>query len=586
MKNILLLLILLISNLAFCQHDFAVEGRVIDSLTREPVPFARIFNRTTKQGTISSEDGYFRIELSNSIDSVEVRVVGYKTMVTNLNPSFNTILLEPNAKDLSEIEISVADDAGLFDLLQKCSKYRTTHKKAKGYYTLASYLDTAQVELVEGYYNLGLENYDLDEMDLKSGRLALQTFNDRFFTSQSGSNAISQLRTFNKNDFFPQTPLNLKKKEAKTLFRLELLYVYVDENLDSVYVIKYRPKGKSSNNFEGRIWLNINQALVQKITMNCSACEIHPFLPIFPTDSINNVDMRITKTFSISEGLAVFNHVDFSYRVNYVSRPGKEEQRKYAVETKAVLYAYDIDSSFQLPNFNFGQPTNDYRKINAFPYNSFFWEMNDEFDLNHQNDRNQAFFNHPASMTNVQFFKSSNANWKYRNEQEKKSGYLEHPYVHWSKNRVFLREMIADTSTSKLLSKEKSLLYNLDVQLFMDINLYGDSLNFLTETVFDPYNTYYYLPIDNHTNCFINMYFDLCEIQRRELEKKLFSVSNPTAEKLQDIYNDFLQLAQKEREQFLKEVDRGTIRKAMEKWNAYILLKVGNDNMLLFGVSY
>jgi len=573
-------------NLAFSQADLSAEGRVLDSLSREPIAFARIFNKSTKQGTISSEDGYFRIELSSSVDSIEVKIVGYKRVLINLDQSFNTILLEPNAKELAEIEISVADNTELFDLLQKCSKNRSSKKTAKGYYTLASFLETAQVELVEGYYNLALDNYDLRAMELKAGRLALQTFNDRFFTSQAGSNAVSQLRTFSKNDFFLKTPLNVKKNEGKTLFRLELLSRYIDENKDSVYVIKYRPKGKSAKNFEGRIWLNISQSVVQKITMNCSDCETHPFLPIFPSDSINAVEMRITKTFSISDGHAHLNHVDFRYRVNYVSRPGNPEETRYTVETKAVLYAYDINSSFQLPKFTFDQPTNDYRKINAFPYNSFFWEKNNEFDVNHQNNRNDSFFNHPSSVTNVHFFKSSNTNWKSRNPLEKRSGYLEHPYIHWSKNRVFLREMIADTTSVGTRTKEKSLLYKLDVQLFMDINDYGDSLHFLTETVFDPYNTYYYLPIDNFANCFINMYFDLCEIQRRELEKMLFSISNPTVEKLQVAYDNFMLYAQKQRELFLKEVDRGTVKKTMEKWNAYIFHEIGNDNISLFEVNY
>lgn len=586
MKFSVLLFFAFLSGFGHCQSGFIAEGKVMDAVSQTPVPFARVFNKTTGKGTITSEEGYFRMAVSSVNDSIELKIVGYKTRITTLKSGFNTVLLEPNAKDLSEVEIKVKDDSPLFELLEKCSKYHSNDETGKGYYLLSSYMDTSQVELVENYYNLQLKAYDVKSLELKAGRLALQTFNDRFFTSQASSQAISQLKTFGKNDFFPQTPLNLKAKEAKKLFRLEVLSAYKDENRDSVYVIKYKPRINTVKNFEGRIWVNVTQSVIGKITMNCSDCEVHPFLPIFPTDSVKNVEMRITKTFAVANDHPVFNHIDFRYRVNYISRPGKMEERRYAVETKAVLFAYDLTSSFSLPAFVFEKPINDYRKINAFPYNPFFWDENNEFDLNNQDNRNEAFFKDPASITNGQFFKSSNVDWKNRDLREKKSGYLEHPYIHWSGNRVFLREVIDDTITKSALGKQKSLMYNLNVQLFLDVNTYGDSLNILTETVFDPYETYYYLPIDVYANCFINMYFDLCEIQRRKLDQQLRSIPEPTPEKIRQAYDLFMLQAKKEQELFLKEVDRGTVKKAMEKWNSYILQELGNDNLGLFGVEY
>ena len=590
MKTTLLFLFLFISGFSFSQKDseIIIEGRVQDEISKQSIPFVRVYNKTTKQGTITSETGYFRIAISSEKDTVEIKSIGYTPLILriDLQQAFYNIELEPNAKDLLEVEVKPVSDDYLFDLLQKSDKHKKTTETAKSYCMLTSFYDTTQIELVEAYYNLNMKGYDIQSLDLKAGRLALQTFGDRYFTSQAGSYTISQLKLYDENDFFLQTPLNLSSHEAKKLFRLEQSAAYRDEKLDSIYVIRYRPKNNTAKNFEGKIWYNLNTTNIEKITMRCTDCDSHPFLPLFPTDSIKQVDLNITKTFSAEDGNPLFNHVDFEYKVDYVSRPGKQEEARFSIRTKAVLYAYDTEDKFELPKFEFKEGVNDYRKINAFAYNDFFWKNNNELDLNEQNNPNQSFFENPKSMTNALFFKSSNSDWKTRNPREKNRNYFEHPYIHWSTNRVFLREMIPDSNLKFNLQTEKSLMYNLNVQTFMDVNSYADSLNILTETVFDPYETFYYLPIDVYANCFINMYFDLCELQRRKLEDELRKTPNPTTSILGNAYDQLMLEAKKQQALFLKEVDRGTTEKAMRKWNEYILKELGIDNMSLFELEY
>ncbi len=590
MKLTLLLVFFFVFCSGFAQQDSVriIEGRLQDEVSKQSIPFVRVYNKTLKQGTITSETGYFRIAISSVYDSVEIKCIGYRPLILKLNlqQAFYSVDLEPNAKDLAEVEVKPVSDDYLFDLLQKSAKHKKTTETAKSYCMLTSFYDTTQIELVEAYYNLNMKGYDIQSLELKAGRLALQTFDDRYFTSQAGSYTISQLKMYDENEFFPQTPLNLNFREAKKLFRLEQSAAYRDDKMDSIYVIHYRPKSNSAKNFEGKIWYNLRTSNIEKITMRCIACENHPFLPLFPTDSIKQVDLNITKTFSAEDGNPLFNHVDFEYKVDYVSRPGKQEEARFSIRTKAVLYAFDTEEKFALPKFEFKEGVNDYRKINAFPYNDFFWKNNNEFDVNEQNNRNQAFFDHPRSMTNALFFKSYNSDWKIRNPKEKNRNYFEHPYIHWSTNRVFLREMLPDSTLKFNLQTEKSLMYNLNVQTFMDVNSYADSLDILTETVFDPYETFYYLPIDVYANCFINMYFDLCELQRRKLVKELNVLKDHSVESLNAAYDNFMLAAQKERELFLKEVDRGTVKKTMEKWNAYIQKEIGIDNITLFELKF
>ena len=578
------------SGFALGQQDGIIEGKVLGATAKDAIPFANVYNKTLKRGTITNADGYFRVEYATLQDTFVVSQVGYlKGMfVISAGQSFYTVELEENARELEEVIIGTDQYSFLFEYLNECRKNASTGSaNAKAYYELKSYCGAQQLELVEGYYNMQLSGYEIKDLSLKSARLALQPYEDRLYTSQAGSRAIAMLKMTGPNDFFPSTPLDLSRKDAKRIFNLAVEQRYRDEKNDSIYVISYWPKKEEGKAFEGEIWMNKTRFRVEKMTMNCSKCTVHPFLPLFPDDSVLNVALNITKTFVPVNGKMVFQHVDFSYSTDYKSRVGRTDEFHYSVKTAAVLYAYDFERLFDVPKFDFIENVSDYRKINAFPYNSFFWENNSEYRLNDENNANERFFLDSNSTTNITFFKSRNkgeitpaGEWKRSEQQLSKRGYFEHPYIQWSTNRIFLKEMTADTAAQAKLGAVNSLQYNLEVQTFFDVNEYNDSVNVLTATVFDPFTTYYYLPIDKYANCFINMYFDWCEIQRRNWEAS--RKPGWDVVECKQSYDLFLTQLSKQKALFLKETDRGTNRKAMEKWNSCIVNAIGIDNIALF----
>lgn len=211
--------------------------------------------------------------------------------------------------------------------------------------------------------------------------------------------------------------------------------------------------------------------------MNCDHALKHPFLPLFPNDNIAGVSFSITQTFKTVNSQALFNHTDFEYAVDYVSRIGEADERTYSVRSNAVLYAYDYDAAFFLPLFDFNDnDIGDYQKINAMPYNDFFWEFNDEYRLNDSLNTNETFFLDSASVTNKSVFKSN---------PYIKKGLMEFPFVAWSPSRIKFREMVPDTSVMQTANSIPSQQYKLSVKIFADMNSYSDSTNFLTATIFD-----------------------------------------------------------------------------------------------------
>lgn len=109
-KLILFLLVLLASTSysLFSQYFKEVHGTVVDSVTKEKIPFANIMLRNKANGTTSNESGKFSLRLSEcSInDYIVISHVGYKSKIFNTDSLWlDTIYLQQCTYVLEEVEI-------------------------------------------------------------------------------------------------------------------------------------------------------------------------------------------------------------------------------------------------------------------------------------------------------------------------------------------------------------------------------------------------------------------------------------------------------------------------------------------------
>ncbi|MBK9109684.1 MAG: carboxypeptidase-like regulatory domain-containing protein [Saprospiraceae bacterium] len=558
------------------QQTYEIEGRVNHMGTNEPIPFATIYNKSLKIGTISNTDGYFRISINGYRDTVRISFIGFKDQIINLKGgvSFYLINLEENFHMLKEITVTPKDNSYLFQLLQECRKKSSpVDITAKSYYELKSFINNKQIEFVEGYYNADIKSYQLSGLHFKTGRIALQPYEDRFFVSLESSRAILLLDLFKGNEQFPLNPLELSKSKLRKNFTLSLDNTFLDGEADSIYVIEYFPKDTTGRFFEGKIWINKTKKQFMKITLNCRNALKHPFLPLFPSDKVANVCFNITQSYISVNDQSYFNHIDFVYKFDYHSRMGNTEEQTYSIVTNTVLHTYDYNDVFILPVFDYSfQYMDDYRKVNAIPYNEFFWNYNNEYRLNDSLNKNEHFFKDSNSINNKALFKSNSF---------MKLGLLEHPYVEWSKARIKLREILPDSVENELFKNLRSEQFKLSVKIFLDVNSYKDSTNVITSTIFDPYHSYYYLPMDQTTQCFINIYFDLYEIRRRALIEKLKTVKNDIY-LLRKIFIAEITEFEIEMRIYLEAVQRGTIVAELKKYNDFVFNNLGIDNIEFF----
>jgi outer membrane receptor for ferrienterochelin and colicin len=111
---------LMVSGAALAQETTVLQGKVLDSMTGEPLIGAQVVITGTDRGTVTDVDGRYRLQVEAGSHSLDVQYLGYAAKtVTGIEvaagrTTFQDIALEPQAVDAEGIQvvISAAEERG------------------------------------------------------------------------------------------------------------------------------------------------------------------------------------------------------------------------------------------------------------------------------------------------------------------------------------------------------------------------------------------------------------------------------------------------------------------------------------------
>jgi hypothetical protein len=522
-----------------------------------------------------------------------VHLIGYEDYLVLLKSqkSFYQIELTNTYSKLEEITVQAQNNEYLYQLVIDCQKKHSkqTTLQSKIYYQQKSYINKEQVELVEAFYNGEIDNYDLKKLALKNGRFALQEYNGRTFSAINGCQLFLENKIFNHSDFFPISPLEIRSKSSlKKQFRFYLTAITTINESDSILIIAYKPIYANNKFYDGQIWLNPKKKQIIKVTFHCNTKKHHPFLPIYDTDTIQNVEMQIEKSFKEINNQMYLNYIHFKYFTDYTSCSDSINTYSYKAENEGFLYVYDFDTLFSLPLFKFNK-NHDYYNISAIPYNDFFWEYNDETILRDDINSNNSFYFNENSINN------SNIG-KFLDPATLKRSFVS-LYLHWQSSRPpLLSNHCIKTKERHVLSEEERLSqivekrpiittsieenYNLGVITYMDIDIYQDSIHVIADVLMDLDHLYCEFIPDLTTECFFNTWFDIVEIEKNKFLKK--SKKEQDVEIIKKNYNQFLLDIELKRKAYIKEVNFGLNINGLMIWNEEIMHSIKIDNRKIY----
>lgn len=575
-----LFLILLMGCFMTGRAQSSLKGFVKDEVTGLPVAYCSVALKQDHAGTISNEEGEFILWMRET-DTLLFSCIGYKKQRTAVASFMKdpVIKLAPDVSLMSEVTVT-ADNSFLYDIMESCRKklLESKNRTSKVYFMLESEIEKQPVEFLESYYNGTVNNSSISELRFKNGRVGIAPYDSGFFLNLNTSKAIAFISLLNTNGYFPGIPFQLGKSKLKKEYNLSLKSVYSASS--SIYHIAFSPKAKTGSWFEGEAWINKTNHELIKIILRASDTKVHPFQPIFPDSKIEKVDLEISKSYKTEQQANVLEHINFSYSLKYsTSKSARAIKPETAreVRSKCLMYFYDYNDSFEIPHFEYNSQVDDYRKIALLSYNDDFWKDNKGLIYSEKMRRS------------IRYFKTNGFLINYKGKINSGTRLFETNNILWSKDlRISVKQNIIkdDTLQRQAFNNQSFLssLYNLRSQIFLDINTINDTLRHYSVSVFDVYETFYRLPEESYTNCFINIYFDLCEIERRDMEQKL-SKGPLNAQQINLVYTEANNRLHETEKKYLKEVQLGKNTLKLKAWNQYVYEQLNIDNFKIFNIS-
>lgn len=310
MKTKIIILLIFISSLAFSQTK--VGGNVVDDLG-EPIAFASVFLKDSKDGVITDENGNFYFESEGNYSTLVVSFVGYDKKEIQLNPGVNTglkIILKSGVT-LGEIVVYTGKTSKknnpALDILRKIWERRRKNglKMFKQYqydkYEKVEFdLNTIDSAFMKSKVFKGME-FVFDQIDTSriTGKSFLPIFINETLSEVYGDNESKKKKeiiTANKNSGFGSGDgvnafikdlyadydiydnyLKFFDKDFVSPLSRTGINVYNYVLADSMYIdnkwcynIVYYPRRKNELTFKGDFWVNDTTFAIKKINLEAS----------------------------------------------------------------------------------------------------------------------------------------------------------------------------------------------------------------------------------------------------------------------------------------------------------------------------
>lgn len=548
----------------------AIRGTVVSGES-VPLAFAKIKVLGENHGAISNEDGVFELKNVSSEDSLQISHYSVSSRVVTVPYFFtnDTLILDKRFQEINPVEVQGAKGAllELFDVAR--SKIdKASSIQSKSYFALESSSNGTPVELIEAYYQGKTRGGRIENMVLKNGRIGMSSTDNEYFVSLSTTQIIQSYNLHKPTSVkFPQNPLMLANRKINKLYDYQ-----VTEIQNGVLTIEFTPVKALNRNalFPTKVYLQKADTSIIRVEFAKKDLRTHPFREINPYDTIKRLDYFAAYNFDVSTSR--LEQISLDYRMDYKGVKGIKD-----IHTNGIFLFHDVTTSFSLPLYSETVSLfSDYDKIVSQPYNDFFWSTNEAISPSKKKVAYKQYFETNGVLLN--FNDLSTINPKVFSDK----------LVPWSTDRIQLYQINDAKAFSIAADQAKDFqnktiisdLYELQAFIYLDRNEFGDSVHFEVETLINLDESFYYLERSPETVCFINLYFDLVEIRRRELVEKL-QTEKPNASELEDVYTASQLAISNDLRTYLKLVERGKNEAVLEEYIQKVQEALGIDNSFL-----
>ncbi len=549
-------------SLAAANAQTTVIARVMDAQQGHPLPYATVLLMGTSRGTITNSEGWFGLPLQGVDDSLRISFIGYKTLVIPFTAALDGthILLERAVHELAEAVVRPGED--LYARVVAASKWlrRAPEIEAKLFYGLETHSDEQPVELMHAYFSVTLKAAMITGLDFKRGKIGIAPKDDKHFINFNTARAFALLDVHARQSRFPLSPLaHTSRKALKQEFLVELIEAAVDH--DGVDHLRATPRDPSQGAFTMDLWLAKGSAQVRAFELACTSCPRHPFIPLFPEGRIDSVDMRYRQTWT-TEPPYLPQVMELAYNTAYTG-PDMSDH----FQSHAIMHAFDHGAPFIPTQFHWPDLLEEYRKIFWLPEDTIFWSRMTPPLPTEKQLKDHAFIAAHDLRNNAWY-----------GELTEHNDLLRPVFIAWSPEDRLTYEDITGAWVRTAHGPPDPDRIQLYTRLYLEMDTAKGDLHWFSCAVFGPHRSVYLAKPLPWTDAFINIYFDLCEMERRKMEASLRE-PGMTVGKAVKIHTHHSRELNNRLDMYMKHTRNGSDRDALKPWDELVVKELGIANL-------
>lgn len=290
-KLFFVIVLIILSNIISAQE---ITGKIIDSKTKEVLPFVNIIYGDFNLGTTSNINGEFSIKSSQTVKWLKISYIGYYSDTININNNKAidlTIELDPKTYNIEEAVILPGINPAE-RIINKVIENRDLNNPEKmNSFSFTSYnkmIFTEETETNTIVDTLKINKQDSSLLFEDQHILVIETINEKMFIQPDKYNEkiiaskisgfkdpmlsliASQVQAFSFYEdsygILDKMYLNPISKGSTKKYLFILEDTMFNENKDTIFIISYRPrKGKSFDGLKGILHINTNKYAIQSV---------------------------------------------------------------------------------------------------------------------------------------------------------------------------------------------------------------------------------------------------------------------------------------------------------------------------------
>lgn len=554
--------------------------RVVDGSTREPLLYATVAVKGTHQGTITNADGRFNLPTELDSDTLVISYVGYRTLTIRAGDirDGDEIALHASTAQLAAVEIRAGKPP--FDRVMAAIRWlaRAPVITTRLFFGLETHWGDVPVEIVHAYYNSTLQSARITSLELKQGRIGLTTDESTYFMNFNTSQAFARLDPLSSRSPYPASPLAvIGASELRRFFTVAT--VSMGSGKDGVDRLRIAARSQQADAFSLDLWLSTGTAEVRALELSCTACATHPFVALLPGGRIERVDLRYKQTWH--QGAPAYPEVtELEYTMDYSSG-----STRYTFATRGVMHAFAPGAPFQAPLMTYPKHLEDYRRMIWLPDDSLFWNNVHPPLPSAQQERDMEFLR-SKDLRRIQ--------WHERLPDACDT--LMTRYAIWSgERRVDLQDISIRPMDKEPPGVHRSSITHghaismprdpirLTAQIYLDFDTLDGRFIHQSATVLDGYRSYDIYQTKAWDAAFHNIWFDLCEIERRRLEQQL-QQDDMSPDQARSLHTECMQRIRSMTETYYYDTQYGQAFDGLRPYNEMVKQQLGIDNFSIYGL--